>query len=169
MFWYASGKLRRVYDESLAAAAELQRGDSALYRLDPIDFGRRVAAEKELLAPGDDAGGQNAVFDDSGNFLIYSTLLGIKARARRQPPLPASRGHRAHCRPGMPTGVVPGPMAGSALCTHALAVPGSGPYSHSADAPAGQATWPQVALATGHLAWSGASDFDLDPPVPRRW
>ena len=80
MFWYATGKLRRVYDESLTAAAELQRGDSALYRLDPIDFGRRVAAEKELLAAGDDAGGQNAVFDDSGNFLIYSTLLGIKVR-----------------------------------------------------------------------------------------
>ncbi len=83
VFWYASGRLRRVYDESLSAAAELQRSDSPLYRLDPIDFGRRVAAEKELLgAEGGDGGGaaQNAVFDDSGHFLIYATLLGIKAR-----------------------------------------------------------------------------------------
>lgn len=80
MFWYASGRLRRVYDESLAAAAELQRADSDLYRLDPIDFGRRVAAEKDLEADAA-ASRQNALFDDSGNFIIYSTLLGIKACA----------------------------------------------------------------------------------------
>lgn len=77
VFWYASGRLRRVYDESLAAAAELQRSDSDLYRLDPIDFGRRVAAEKDLEADAA-ASKQNALFDDSGNFIIYSTLLGIK-------------------------------------------------------------------------------------------
>jgi hypothetical protein len=120
-----------------------------LYRLDAIDYGRRMATEKELAA---DPGGQaclhacllacwaapvcpllqlsdrlatatlllyaiphmaayksiqqqlahlllplpplrllppaeapkpNAIFDDSGNFLLYSTLLGIKVRRRR--------------------------------------------------------------------------------------
>jgi hypothetical protein len=84
-----TGRLRRVYDESLEAAAELQRSDSALYRLDPIDFGRRMAMEKELLS---DAAAplQNALFDDSGNFLIYSTLLGIKVRCPPRSLLPCT-------------------------------------------------------------------------------
>ncbi|KAK9907373.1 hypothetical protein WJX75_002432 [Coccomyxa subellipsoidea] len=77
VFWFGSGRLRRVYDESLEAAAELQRSDSTLARLDPMDFGRRIAVEKELLADSA-APHQNALFDDSGNFVLFSTLLGIK-------------------------------------------------------------------------------------------
>ena len=77
MFWYRSGKLRRVYDESLEAAAELQKSESVTYRIDPIDFGRRIAVEKELIADAD-APHQNAIFDESGNFLLYSTVLGVK-------------------------------------------------------------------------------------------
>jgi peptidylprolyl isomerase domain and WD repeat-containing protein 1 len=48
-----------------------------MYKLDPIDFGRRVAMEKELLADPD-APFPNAIFDESGNFVLYPTLLGIK-------------------------------------------------------------------------------------------
>ncbi|CAL5228960.1 g12192 [Coccomyxa viridis] len=77
VFWYRSGKLRRVYDESLEAAAELQKSESATYRIDPIDFGRRIAVEKELIADAD-APHQNAIFDESGNFLLFSTVLGVK-------------------------------------------------------------------------------------------
>ena len=105
-----------------------------MYRLDPIDYGRRVAVEKELAAdlggwlrrgwwcvtvtedncslrillavlvcplewltsrrcpsprlapaprlplPPAEAPKPNAVFDDSGNFLLYPSLLGIKVR-----------------------------------------------------------------------------------------
>ena len=79
VFWYRSGKLRRVYDESLEAAAELQKSESVTYRIDPIDFGRRIAVEKELVADAD-APHQNAIFDESGNFLLYSTVLGVKVR-----------------------------------------------------------------------------------------
>jgi len=75
-----TGRLRCVIDESAEAAAELQRGDAPAARLDAIDFGRRLAAERELA--GDPAApAPNAVFDDSGNFLLYATLLGIKARS----------------------------------------------------------------------------------------
>ena len=77
MFWFRSGKLRRVYDESLEAATELQKSETVTYRLDPIDFGRRINVEKELIADAD-APHQNAIFDDSGNFLLYSTVLGVK-------------------------------------------------------------------------------------------
>ncbi|CAI0398241.1 unnamed protein product [Linum tenue] len=52
VFWFRTGKLRRVYDESLEK-----------------EF------EKTETAPQ-----PNAVFDESSNFLIYATLLGIKVK-----------------------------------------------------------------------------------------
>lgn len=77
VFWFRSGKLRRVYDESLEVAQDLQRSDVPLYRLEAIDFGRRMAVEKEFEKT-ENAPQPNAVFDESSNFLIYATLLGIK-------------------------------------------------------------------------------------------
>lgn len=77
VFWYKTGKLRRVYGESLEAAQELQRKDAPLYQLEAIDFGRRMAVEKEIEKT-ENAPQPNAVLDESGNFLIYTTLLGIK-------------------------------------------------------------------------------------------
>ncbi len=50
VFRFATGKLRRSYDESADAAAELQRSGGEALRLEPIDFGRRVAVERELIA-----------------------------------------------------------------------------------------------------------------------
>lgn len=60
-------------------AQDLQRSDAPLYRLEAIDFGRRMAVEKELEKT-ESAPPPNAVFDESSNFLIYATLLGIKVR-----------------------------------------------------------------------------------------
>ncbi|KAH9606444.1 hypothetical protein KSS87_002842 [Heliosperma pusillum] len=77
VFWYKTGKLRRVYDESLEVAQDLQRSDVPMYRLETIDFGRRMAVEKQIEQT-ETAPQPNAVFDESSNFLIYSTLLGIK-------------------------------------------------------------------------------------------
>jgi hypothetical protein len=58
-------------------AQDLQRSDVPLYHLDAIDFGRRMAVEKELEKT-ENVPQPNAVFDESCNFLIYATLLGIK-------------------------------------------------------------------------------------------
>lgn len=77
VFWYRTGKLRRVYDESLEVAQDLQRSDTPMYRLEAIDFGRRMAVEKQIEQT-ETAPQPNAVFDESSNFLIYATLLGIK-------------------------------------------------------------------------------------------
>eukprot|EP00850_Spirogloea_muscicola_P012534 SM000081S22668 [mRNA] locus=s81:384504:389821:- [translate_table: standard] len=77
VFWFATGKLRRTYDESQDAAQELQRSEAELYRLEAFDFGRRLAVEREL-EKAEGVPSQNAVFDESGNFLLYPTLLGIK-------------------------------------------------------------------------------------------
>jgi len=48
-----------------------------MYRLEAIDFGRRMAVEKQIEQT-ETAPQPNAVFDESSNFLIYATLLGIK-------------------------------------------------------------------------------------------
>ncbi|KAL5974606.1 cytochrome P450 monooxygenase 71 [Asimina triloba] len=77
VFWFKTGKLRRVYDESLEVAQDVQRSDAPLYRLDAIDFGRRMAVEKEIEKT-ENVPQPNAIFDESSNFLIYATLLGIK-------------------------------------------------------------------------------------------
>lgn len=60
-------------------AQDLQRSDVPLYRLEAIDFGRRMAVEKEIEKT-ETAQQPNAIFDESSNFLIYATLLGIKVR-----------------------------------------------------------------------------------------
>lgn len=77
VFNLPSGRLRRTYDESLEAAQELQRSGAELFTLEDIDFGRRVAREREL-SHAEGASVPNAVFDDSGNMLLYATLVGIK-------------------------------------------------------------------------------------------
>lgn len=49
VFRFTSGKLRRSYDESPEAASELQKLGSEMVKLDPLDFGRRVAAVRLLI------------------------------------------------------------------------------------------------------------------------
>jgi peptidylprolyl isomerase domain and WD repeat-containing protein 1 len=120
VFDYYTGKLKRVYNETLEVSHKLQArekerereegkrgGGETTFKLEDIDFGRRFAIEKkyqnalkELTATqvtatgggGGMEGGEaaaagdqhaivslpNAIFDSSGNFLIYSTLLGVK-------------------------------------------------------------------------------------------
>ncbi|KAJ3190427.1 hypothetical protein HDU85_000723 [Gaertneriomyces sp. JEL0708] len=78
VFHFATGKLYRDYDEGLAVVMEMQQ-KGGQGKLDDMEFGRRVAVERELESQ---KGGQsttiNAVFDGSSNFLIYPTILGIK-------------------------------------------------------------------------------------------
>ena len=45
---------------------------------DNIELGRRQAIERELEATPDALGLCNAAFDDSGNMLVYGSLMGIK-------------------------------------------------------------------------------------------
>ncbi|TDH74338.1 hypothetical protein CCR75_004623 [Bremia lactucae] len=73
VFRFATGKLRRKYDESLTVFEDAQ-ADEALH-LDALDFGRRAAVEREL-ANSDVV--SNCVFDESGFFILYATLVGIK-------------------------------------------------------------------------------------------
>ncbi|CAH7683899.1 hypothetical protein BY996DRAFT_4577369 [Phakopsora pachyrhizi] len=82
VFNFVTGKLMRKYDESITAISEMQQAGTAAYQLDDMEFGRRLAVERDLGKTVE--GGQSpgacgsAIFDPSGNFLLYPTLLGIK-------------------------------------------------------------------------------------------
>lgn len=84
---FLTGKLARTYDESLTAISEMQQAGTAVYQLDDMDFGRRLAQDRELDANESGVGGAlrkaNAVWDESGNFLLYPTMLGIKGELHR--------------------------------------------------------------------------------------
>lgn len=107
IFNFASGKLSRKYDESIRAITEMQQAGTAIVKLDEMEFGRRLAVERELnttagVPPEVEAGkagslrlfeggaqhaaglaNANALFDESGNFLIYASMLGIKSECER--------------------------------------------------------------------------------------
>ncbi|KAJ1955052.1 Peptidyl-prolyl cis-trans isomerase cyp15, partial [Dipsacomyces acuminosporus] len=78
VFKFSTGRLYRKYDESAAAGNSIQNNcEGGLFKLDDMEFGRRMAVENEVVKSP--AGAKmNAVFDASGRFLILTSLLGIK-------------------------------------------------------------------------------------------
>lgn len=60
----------------------MQQAGTAVYKVEDMEFGRRLAVERELEMPGPDGRipgmWSNVVWDESGAFVIYPTLLGIK-------------------------------------------------------------------------------------------
>ncbi|KAJ2981286.1 hypothetical protein NQ176_g2119 [Zarea fungicola] len=77
LFDFASAKLHRTYDESLQAIEELQQAGGAGQKMDQVEFGRRLAQEREAESKSLKSA-SNVIFDESGNFLIYGSMLGIK-------------------------------------------------------------------------------------------
>ena len=78
IFNFHTGKLTRTYDESLAAIQEMQQAGTAVYKVDDMEFGRRLAVERELEKDERAWRTMRAAWDESGNFVMYPTLLGIK-------------------------------------------------------------------------------------------
>lgn len=115
VFDFRSAKITRKYDESLEALQAVQvlpapeaapassdpaeqpagskAADSELheinFKLDQMEFGRRIALEREIsassaqgplsgLANASSASLWNVLFDESGHFIIYASLQGIK-------------------------------------------------------------------------------------------
>lgn len=87
-FSFLTGRLHRAYDESLQAVQEMQQAGTAGVALDSMEFGRRLAVERELekLAldavveghAGSTASVGQPVWDEGGKFVLYPTMLGIK-------------------------------------------------------------------------------------------
>jgi len=84
LFRFRTGKLIKKLDESLQSFEKAQTGENDIYHLDSIDFGRRMAIERELHKASGEKGKigyvppSNCIFDDSGNHIIFPTMLGVK-------------------------------------------------------------------------------------------
>jgi peptidylprolyl isomerase domain and WD repeat-containing protein 1 len=77
VFDFETGKLHRTYDESLATLNEMQQAGTAIVQLENAEFEKRMSAEREL----DTAGVRrriSVIFDESGHFILYGSLLGTK-------------------------------------------------------------------------------------------
>jgi peptidylprolyl isomerase domain and WD repeat-containing protein 1 len=96
VFDFRSAKLYRTYDESITTITEMQQLGTALTALEAPEFGRRMTVERDLDAASSGtqsgpapnasasilaqstAGRTNVVFDETGHFIIYGSLYGIK-------------------------------------------------------------------------------------------
>uniref|UniRef100_A0A6G3MGS1 Peptidylprolyl isomerase domain and WD repeat-containing protein 1 (Trinotate prediction) n=1 Tax=Henneguya salminicola TaxID=69463 RepID=A0A6G3MGS1_HENSL len=74
IFWFKSGKKCRVFDESTATFIEDQQNNR---HIPDFEFGRRLAVEKELEKTNTILY-TNLTFDESDNFLIVPSMIGIK-------------------------------------------------------------------------------------------
>jgi len=77
VFDFASAKLHRSYDESIETITAMQQAGTALQKLEEVEFGRRIAVERDLDNPAVRSR-INLVFDESGHFILYGSLLGVK-------------------------------------------------------------------------------------------
>lgn len=91
-FTFLTGRVHRQYDESLSATQEMQQAGTAGVKLDSMEFGRRLAIERELekgaldmilSGIGGGVGVGTAAWDEGGKFVLYPTLLGIKGACIR--------------------------------------------------------------------------------------
>ncbi|CAE6454009.1 unnamed protein product [Rhizoctonia solani] len=78
IFSTLTGKMTRRYDESLTAIQEMQQAGTASHKLDDMEFGRRLAVEREIEKDPKVLATISAVWDESGTMVLYPTLVGIK-------------------------------------------------------------------------------------------
>ncbi|CAZ83960.1 unnamed protein product [Tuber melanosporum] len=77
VFDFSSAKLYRSYDESISTLTTIQQAASSDRKLPDLEFGRRIAVETDLTSLSS-LTKQNIIFDESGYFIIYGSLAGIK-------------------------------------------------------------------------------------------
>lgn len=58
----------------------MQQAGTSVHHVDDMEFGRRLAIDREIekLQGAGQSSTMNAIFDESGHFVLYPTLLGIK-------------------------------------------------------------------------------------------
>ncbi|KAK7868771.1 hypothetical protein R5R35_003621 [Gryllus longicercus] len=74
VFQFRTGKLIRVYSETLQNYTEMQQEHQ---QLPNMEFGRRMAVERDL-EKSEAINLANIVFDESGYLILYATMLGVK-------------------------------------------------------------------------------------------
>lgn len=81
IFDFPTAKLHRTYDESIATLTTLQQTLPATssMRLEDVDFGRRLAVERDIDSKTPSSIIQpSVIFDETGYFIIYGSMVGIK-------------------------------------------------------------------------------------------
>eukprot|EP01094_Clydonella_sp_ATCC50884_P027649 TRINITY_DN8036_c0_g1_i1.p1 TRINITY_DN8036_c0_g1~~TRINITY_DN8036_c0_g1_i1.p1 ORF type:complete len:677 (-),score=194.06 TRINITY_DN8036_c0_g1_i1:304-2169(-) len=86
VFNFLTGKIWRQYDESLSVYNTQQRDEGSQYHLDDIDFGRRLAVERELEKAWDKA----LVREMPASSTVSSTVSGDSAGDSETGPQPAA-------------------------------------------------------------------------------
>lgn len=77
IFDFATGKLYRTYDESIETISSMHQAGTAVQHLEDMEFGRRIGIERELDQPTI-RHRMNVIFDETGNFILYGSMYGIK-------------------------------------------------------------------------------------------
>lgn len=72
LFQFLTGKIIRIFDESLQKITTLQQTEQ---QLPNMEFGRRMAIERDL-EKSELFNAERIIFDDSGYYIIYPTMLG---------------------------------------------------------------------------------------------
>lgn len=89
IFDFPSARLHRTYDESIPTLTTMQQAASIASKIPDLEFGRRVAIESDLSSPSTSSSSSsplstttlskaNVIFDESGHFIVYGSLAGIK-------------------------------------------------------------------------------------------
>ena len=74
IFKFTTGKIIKIFDENLQQLSTIQHSKQILPNM---EFSRRMAIEREL-EKSESFCYERLVFDKSGQFIMYSTMLGIK-------------------------------------------------------------------------------------------
>lgn len=77
VFDFGTAKLFRSYDESIETITEMQQAGTAAAALEDVEFGRRLAVEREVDHPSVRSR-INVIFDETGHFILYGSLHGTK-------------------------------------------------------------------------------------------
>lgn len=77
LFDFASGRLHRSYDESIETLLSMHQAGTEMAKLEEHDFTRRLAVERDLDSPAVRPR-VNISFDESGHFIAYGSLHGIR-------------------------------------------------------------------------------------------
>lgn len=80
---FTSGKLVKEYDENLDTLSDIHRlamggNNEEKPQMDDIEFGRRLVIDRSFEEQPEVLPKLNVLFDESSNFIIYSSLMGIK-------------------------------------------------------------------------------------------
>ena len=78
LFDFRTARIQRTYSESLQTLTEMHQAGTSAANLDSVAFGRRLALERDLDSSLAARKRMNIIFDETGYFLLYGSMYGVK-------------------------------------------------------------------------------------------